>query len=411
MNYLKDIVDPTRFADFVARGLITSRAHEDNPQLRVFSYGKRVQFEGIWTPETRLARGLMLNFETPDDFESATIVGRGIPKFFTVEQAGDDWSATKLVDDDENVTVDEHPVIPWDAPAHVANKLNGALGLGYINPKGNLAIATKGSFGSIEAIVGSRLMLEKTVSNMEVLKAFIASGNTPLFEIITPERPHPINYGNLEDLIYLGFVSNKDGVLFPADDSHIFTQAGFTRAETMPYQTLREAVTAPYEFNTEGMVVSINEDSTQHLFKVKPKEYLTLRRMFYAVRETDLKKILQNMTGKEIFDIQSATDVSLGDAEAMLMEAHEELATAHKQTIYAQILVIKKTVDKVKSIFDSLRLNYPDYNADWRKDMSILIKGSDYDSETKVLLFAILSDTLGDTYSVYVKAMKDYLNK
>lgn len=402
-TYLNDVVDADRFEDFVTRGLIDSRPHKDNPLLRVFAYAKRVQFDGIWTPETRLARGLILEFTSENDFKNARIVGRGIPKFFTIEQVQEgDWTATKLVDDDENVTVDEHPVIPWDETAFVANKLNGALGLGYIDPSGNVAVSTKGSFASIEATVASRIIRERLDDSRQA-NLFIHSGYTPLFEIITPERPHPIDYGNLEDLIYLGFVNNSDGHFTPADESHLFAQIGFTIAELMPFGTLREAVAAPYEPNTEGMVVTINDSQgEQHLFKVKPKEYLELRKLFYSLDPKNMKRLLSEMTGEEILNTDSANEINLGLAEAAFSEGHLPLVMKHKNAMYSKVADAKSLASDAKNVFARIL----ETTHESRKPLSLAIKKNDFDNS---LLYAVMNDHFNKTHGVYTVAMKNIL--
>lgn len=403
MTYLKDVVDIDRFAFFVDCGLITTRPHPDNPLLRVYSYGKRVQFEGIWTPETRLARGLMLQFDTHDDYETAVIVGRGIPKFFTVEQAGDDWSAMKLVDDDEGVTVDEKPVIPLDAPAHIANKLNGALGLAYITPNGEIAVSTKGSFASVEALVGTKLIQQKLDDDMvQQAKNLILSGYTPLFEIITPERPHPIDYGNLEDLVYLGMVANHDGFLITPRRDDFFVCQGFSYAQQMPYSTLREAVEAPYLPNTEGMVVTINENGVQHLFKVKPEEYLNLRKMFYAIRPKNIDELLLGMTGKALSQASSWEDMHLGDSETVLVNGHASLAQKHKENMFATVVKAQKLVDETTVLYDEL-LAGTDGS---RKEIALAISEQDYPT---AVLFAMMKDRVEENYLTYRLALKEVM--
>lgn len=379
------------------------RPHPDNPLLRVYSYGKRVQFEGIWTPETRLARGLMLQFDTPDDYDNAVIVGRGIPKFFTVEQAGDDWSAMKLVDDDEGVTVDEKPVIPLDAPAHIADKLNGALGLAYITPNGSIAVSTKGSFASIEANVGTKLIGQKlNDETAQQVKSLILSGYTPLFEVITPERPHPIDYGNLEDLVYLGMVSHADGFLVTPDKDDLLIRLGFSYAQKMPYTTLREAVEAPYIPNTEGMVVTINENGVQHLFKVKPEEYLNLRKMFYSIRPKNITELLLEMTGEELSKATSYEDMNLGVAETVLVNGHSTLARKHKENMFSTVVEVQKSVNEATVLYDEL-IKGTDGS---RKEISLAITGQDYPSS---ILFAIMKDRVEENYLTYRLALKELL--
>lgn len=305
-TYLSSLVDLDRFWSLVDSGHISKRAHPDDEALAVFSYTPKVQFSGLWTPETLLARGLIVHFENERD---GRVVGRGLPKFFTIDQiTAGDWASPVLIDDDENVTVDETPEIPWDEPAHVANKLNGALGLGYLAPDHTVAIATKGSFGSTEALIGTRLLRGRA---QDALRQLLAEGETPLFELITPERPHPVDYGELEDLIFLGTVVQSTGEWLPATASHSLVVAGhFRAAEVLPHRTLREAMAAPYEENTEGMVVTVSDGQ---LFKVKSQEYKDLRHAFYSVTEGNVKQLVGSMGYDELMTLNSPAELDFGD--------------------------------------------------------------------------------------------------
>lgn len=294
-----------------------------------------------------------------------------------------------------------------DAPAYVANKLNGALGLAYITPKGSIAISTKGSFTSVEAGVGTRLIEDKiSKKHSASVRTLIGSGYTPLFEIITPERPHPVDYGNLEDIVYLGMVAHADGYFFTPKDYNLFSELGFDSAQKMPYGTLREAVEAPYIPNTEGMVVTINEtineNGVQHLFKVKPEEYLNLRKMFYSVRPKNITELLLAMTGEELSQATSYEDMHLGDAENVLVNGHASLARNHKETMFSTVTKVQQTVNEATVLYDEL-VKGTDGS---RKEISLAINKQDYPSS---ILFAIMKDRVEENYLTYRLALKELL--
>lgn len=297
--HLSDLASVDEFLRLIKGGYISERVHELDSTLRVYSYTPKTQFGGVWTPETRLARGLILSVPN-GDLHTAVVVGRGLPKFFTVEQTDSDWARPKLVDDDENVVIQEAVELPWEAPAFVADKLNGALGLAYSAPDG-LAISTKGSFGSLEASIATRIIREKLSATQQ--NDFLArtEGTTVLFEIITPERPHPVDYGVLEDIIMLGSVDHETGRWAPAaDGGRLATLFGLETAPRLPYGNLREAVESPYRENTEGLVVTVEDEEGQHLYKVKPAEYLELRKAFYATETVDLMAMMLSMDSDEL---------------------------------------------------------------------------------------------------------------
>lgn len=325
-TFLRDLVSVADFSRYLADGYISERPHELDSSLRVYSYTPKAQFGGFWTPEMRLARGLMLR--VTESLEDAVVVGRGLPKFFTIEQVDSDWGRPKLVDDDENVVIQEAVELPWEAPAFVADKLNGALGLAYMAPNG-LAVSTKGSFGSLEAKIATRLMRSKLSKAAQERFLELTDGETALFEIITPERPHPVDYGELEDIILLGRVSHKDGKWHPAAaDDKLVKEFGFSVAQRLELLTLRDAVEAPYRENSEGLVVTIEDNGVQHLYKVKPAEYLALRKAFYALETVDFIDLVTATPEAELEELTAeavSLPVGLRNAEALRKRIREQL--------------------------------------------------------------------------------------
>lgn len=337
---LSDIASVERFVADIDAGRIQARVHPADPDLRIYSYTKMTQYGGLWTPESKLARGLILRVPN-GDFEKATVESRGLPKFFTVAQSQDDWGRAKLIDDDENVVVDEAPEIPWDLPAVVADKLNGALGLGYIDPAGVFRISTKGSFGSLEAEVSNRVLDSKYAAALPGLSE--PTGSTMLFEIITPERPHPVDYGDLEDLIFLGTIDNRIGAWTPArGDEDAVVRFGFPFAPTHEVASLRDAVALPYEDNTEGFVVTVIGGAPDAIYKVKPNEYLQLRKLFYALQETELKDFVSTRAfTDQLLEIKSPDEIDLSALVGELKLNGQMLAMLEKRrmTIFEEIVV------------------------------------------------------------------------
>lgn len=343
---LSDLVDVITFEEAIRGGYISERKHGADATLRVYSYTPKTQYSGRWTPETRLARGLMLQI-VDNDFENAVVVGRGLPKFFTIEQTESDWGRPKLVDDDEGVVIEESAELSWEAPAFVADKMNGALGLAYAGPEG-LAISTKGSFGSNEAAVATRWLRDHLTSEEQARFIEHFEGRTALFEIITPERPHPVDYGTTEALFFLGSVAHEDGHWLPAEvDDFLLTELRFEAAARLPYRTLREAIEAPYRENTEGLVVTLVDELGQHLYKVKPPEYLALRKAFYATETVDMIALLLELSSEELETMTAATiPLPLGLRNQVL----------HRERIETELLIpLAEKLIEVRSVYVTLR--------------------------------------------------------
>ena len=324
-TFLHVLADAVTFHEAILEGYISERKHDSDPSLRVYSYTPKTQYSGRWTPETRLARGLMLRI-TDKYFTDAEVVGRGLPKFFTIEQTDSDWGRPKLIDDDEGVIVEDAPVLSWTVPAFVADKMNGALGLAYVGPDG-LAISTKGSFSSNEAKIATRWLRENLddVAQARFIDHF--AGSTALFEIITPERPHPVDYGVIETLFFLGAVEHSTGRWTPADEnSFLVAELGFQFAPRLSPLTLQEAVLMPYRVNTEGLVVTLDDANGQHLYKVKPAEYLALRKAFYATETVDMAAILLALSGEDL-EVVTASTIPLPVGLRDESSAREKIAT------------------------------------------------------------------------------------
>lgn len=347
---LASVVDPQKFKKFINDGYISERRHPEDDSLRVYSYTPKTQFSGMWSPETLLARGLILKTNENGDLDTAEIHARALGKFFTVEQMSEgDWTNVKLVDDDENVTVQENAPIDFDSPATVAEKMNGALGVTYIAPDGTAQISTKGSFTSVEAGIGSNILQKYDEKKLGKFLNTHMKNSTPLFEIISPDRPHPVDYGDMEDVILLGTVDKRTGKWSPVDENHKLVQEfGFQTPEKIPATTLREALALPYKENTEGMVVTTTDpNGKQKMYKVKPEEYHKLRSAFYKIKKGKTSETAKFMKNPDLMTINNADDV-----EVELEHTAKQWEPSVKKDLYEKY--VKPTQDTVKNANNKL---------------------------------------------------------
>jgi len=51
-------------------GLIRMQTHPDFPNLKILNYTQECQFKKIWTPLTRMARGLVVDFDEIDGYKA-----------------------------------------------------------------------------------------------------------------------------------------------------------------------------------------------------------------------------------------------------------------------------------------------------------------------------------------------------
>jgi tRNA splicing ligase len=102
-------------------------------ELYIYNYTPLTQFDRNWNEITLACRGLILD-------DKYRIVARPFPKFFNLEEH----------------QLQEIPQEPFD----VYSKLDGSLGILYWL-KGKPRIATRGSFSSEQALVGTQILQQK----------------------------------------------------------------------------------------------------------------------------------------------------------------------------------------------------------------------------------------------------------
>lgn len=384
---LASVVDPKKFKKFIDEGYISERKHPEDDSLRVYSYTPKTQFSGMWSPETLLARGLILKTDNDGNLDTAEIHARALGKFFTVEQMSEgDWTNVKLVDDDENVTIQENAPIDFDSPATVADKMNGALGVTYIAPDGTAQISTKGSFTSIEAGIGSKVLNKYDEKKLGKFLNTHMKNSTPLFEIISPDRPHPVDYGDMEDVVLLGTVNKTTGKWTPIDENHKLVQEfGFQIPEKIPATTLREALAIPYKQNTEGMVVTTTDpDGKQKMYKVKPEEYHKLRSAFYRIKKGKVSETAKYMKNTDMMSIKNSDDV-----QVELEHTAKQWEPTVKKDIYEKY--VKPTQDTVKNANSKLDnfLKENKMNVDDKQLRKFIAQSGEKD---KQLLFTAIDD-------------------
>lgn len=242
MTTLDQIVDLALLEQEIAAGYINRRYHHEFPELALVGYSDRAQFDGHWTDTVRACRGIIYRTDTLE------VLARPFAKFFNHGQTGDQYDL--------------------DAPILGAfNKWDGSLGIGYIRPDGRFAIATRGSFDSDQARHAAAL-----TGGMRPVEHSMFT--TPLFEIIYPENRIVLDYGERDELVYLGSVGIDSGRYWPPVD---WVSEG---------RTLREVLAIPPRPKAEGFVAWVDPWTA---VKFKQDDYLALHR------------IISNLTVKEVW--------------------------------------------------------------------------------------------------------------
>lgn len=243
---LHEIIDIALLRRMEEEGYIRTQKHPEFP-LTIYNYTEKAQFEGVWNEATRVCRGLIVD-------DNLNIIARPFPKFFNYGDLG----AAHIDLADLCVAMD---------------KMDGSLGIMYVW-EGNAYIATRGSFESDQAKRANKILREK-------YSDFVPPENqTYLFEIIYPQNRIVVDYGDEEDLWFLGSVSIERGYVFP----HIYLPAfPFPAAQLLipGVNPFSEILMIPEREGQEGMVIY----SGNKMLKIKQADYVELHRLVTGLSE------------------------------------------------------------------------------------------------------------------------------
>lgn len=247
-----ELFDLDAFWDLVDDGYIRTQVHPDFPELRIANYAEKTVFDRNWTPETRASRGLIFNIDNGD------VLARPFPKFFNHGEVN-------------------APVLLLDMEVWASDKMDGSLGVIYVTPAGDVAVATRGSFASDQAKHATRVLNEKypewCTAFRRYTETFTHLALTPLVEIIYPENRIVCDYGSTDDLVLLGAIEVYTGrYLMPSE-------VGWDgpRTKMFDFDNLSQALAAPPRPGAEGMVLYIPE--IHDWVKLKQEDYVELHRI------------------------------------------------------------------------------------------------------------------------------------
>ena len=234
-------VDLAAFEALADEGYLRRQRHPTE-DLWIWNYTQHAQFEGHWTRETLMARGLITD-------SIGRIVARPFEKFFNWE---------------------EHRG-PLPAGAYeVWEKVDGSLGILYW-VGGEPCIATRGSFASEQALVATEMVRGKYREHLDGLDPQF----THLFEIIYPENRIVVDYGGKCQLVYLGARHTAEGWdISPVTGSWPHQPEFFSTLESVQNPLDLKMLEQP---NREGFVLRFL--GTGLRLKLKFDEYVRLHKI------------------------------------------------------------------------------------------------------------------------------------
>lgn len=248
---------------YIDKKLISMQRHPDRPEIVIFNYTAKCQYDRAWDDITMMCRGLIYNTDTEE------IIARPFKKFFNLE---------------------EHTgPLPEEAPC-VWEKYDGSLGILYWIDD-TPYIATRGSFTSDQAKWATEWFRAKYSNNPEDFHDEL----TYLFEIIYPENRIVVDY-DYEGLVLLG-AHDEDWNFVPP---HHLKLAFYRMEAKLAHKFLSFEPKALKQLNTEnkeGFVLWYPKSKLR--LKIKFEEYVRLHRI---VTQVTAKSIWEILKEDESFD-------------------------------------------------------------------------------------------------------------
>lgn len=302
MTKLFDLFPEVDFAYNRELGNITIRQHKDFENLLIANYTDQVAFARDWNPVTKVCRGLIWDDNT---FE---VLARPFPKFFNFDEP----EAPRILDDQ----------VVW----HYANKFDGSLGIVY-RVNGHLLMATRGSFHSEQAALGTKLLSEMSGFELDNLHKWIDWGYTPLFEICGPDNRIVLRYDE-NFLARLGYIKIDEGTFVPPN------------TDFWGRRTMRELLGDLSRENSEGWVVWLSHDKP---LKIKQADYIELHRMVSNLTKKEVWRQLRAGTYNdyaqhlpdELFDLAEGW---ANDLRFTFTLKYAEASQRHQQLIYKSFI-------------------------------------------------------------------------
>lgn len=312
MNAL-ELFDPFELQDMQLEGYVRVQ-HSPDGMLHILNYTDKAAYDRVWNDVTLNARGLIVDNEL-------NIVARPIPKFFNLHEPGS-----------AQFDLEEH--------VEVFDKLDGSLGISYFH-RDRWHIATRGSFTSDQAIMGTMILNTRYLENIEALSRY-KRGWTAMFEIIYPANRIVVDYGDVSRLVYLGHVEHATGRrVFDAS----FEWPDVAEHVELGYMMFAETFFLIDRENREGVVVS-SVDGLRHV-KIKQEDYIARHR------------IMTNLSPRRIWEYASVLSCVDSDprhmAQRFQMSVEEVLRIVHLGVEGVIDLLSVAPEEFLKQILDEMR--------------------------------------------------------
>lgn len=308
-------------------GFVRIQEHPEDSELWIANYTQHAQFEGRWNNVTLNCRGLIFN-------AFGDLIARPMPKFFNY---GEPRCAQ----------------IDLDEPAVVSDKMDGSLGIMY-KFDGKPRIATRGSFTSEQAMHATEILSTKYAS-FKPLRGF-----TYLFEIIYPENRIVCDYGDQDDLVFLGAVVTDTGESYSAYFAEFLAWPGPV-AEVFPYSTMREALEAKPRPGKEGFVVHLLDSDVR--VKIKQTDYIELHRLVTGLNARSVWQAMVDDTLDQL--IEQVPDEFHGFIRGVEQDICDDVYESLKIVDRAHSRILEEMHDAGEETKRDFAMRAKDHNYSW----------------------------------------------
>jgi RNA ligase len=313
-NFSKTFIDVIasrkEFDRMVEDKLIFRQEHPEYP-YSIYKYSQSATYSKTWNEVTLSSRGLIIHNETGE------IIARPFDKFFNYNE--DNVPKHLLVGD-----------------IHVTEKLDGSLGISFINPKGELEISTAGGFKSEQAIHATKIYNERYKGKWEPKE-----GRTYMWEIIYPENRIVVDYGDEDDIYLLGARDIATGKTVPVDEVHEWK---WKRAETHKgFESMDKVVNSSERSNAEGYIVHYVQTDVR--VKYKHEEYVKVHRIATGLSERSIYDLLSTGGKQKLEDYKS--------------QAPEEFETYINEVTFKLEKQFHDEKNKIETIYNNLVSSLP----------------------------------------------------
>lgn len=325
---LYDLVDGDELAELLRLGYVKETDHPTE-QLAILNYTDLAQFnpEAFETESLNYCRGLIYNTSTGE------IVARPWKKFWNHGQAG-------------------AAQISLGNRVQVTDKVDGSLGILYRRPSdGFLAIATRGSFASDQAVHATAVLRER-YANFEPDPDW-----TMLFEIVYPENRIVLDYGDMDNLILLGGVWTRDGAVLGPEG---FPEWKGPQTKVLFEGELGEALKLPLDRrNAEGYVIRKHRDDS--MVKLKQEDYKALHAALFGLNQ---RKVYESiMVGAGLG--QPGQYEGVPDLDGLLERLPDEFHSWVKEQAINMDAMVAVRLDEIRAEYGAI-MDGIYWEPDWR---------------------------------------------